>query len=1157
MKNRAKLGLYCLLAATFAGPANGQFKLQETFEGTTAPGWTLINSAVLTAPSIDAAGSGWLRLTGAVNNAKGLAINSAFSFPGSQPVVVRFNYVSWGGTGADGMTLFLYDSSTASPMASAFTGGGLGYCGGAGGYLAVGLDEFGNFSNPGDKCLGASGGPGIRPESLVIRGPVGLTNPWIATTSISGGIDNPHAASRPSPKSVLFVLTPATAPAVGYTITAQFQSGAGQPYQTLFSNVSFPYAPPANLSVGFSGSTGGSTNIHELHGLTAATPDDLQVTVTGPSSALQGASVTYTVTVTNNGNYLLTGGDAPTITDALPASIGSAQWTCIGSGGGSCDASGTGNINTSNVTLPANASVAYTVTGMLNASTACGSTLSNSANADFGTGSTFLDSDETNNTATINSTVACDTTLVANPTSLTFSPQQVGVPSGTQTVTVTEGINPGTILSIAATGDFSQTNNCPSSSSTIAAAQTCVITVEFTPSTPGSRNGTLTIQSSPTGSPSTLITTVVTLSGTGINSIPDPFNFTPLTNVTPASMQVSNPITVSSTTVPVPISVSAGGQYSINGGSFTSIPSVVSPGAQVRVALTAASGYGATNSASIVIGGVSSTFSVTTGAQPPLQGAFTPVVGAVAGSLQTSNAITVSGTLSEPLSVSAGTAYSINGGPFTSSAGTVQPGDQVSLQMTAASTYNTTSSAVLTVGGVTSTFSVTTAAQAPPQAAFTAVTGATLASTQTSNAVTLTDITAPSTIKVSDGALYSINGGPFTSAPGTVLPGDQVRVKVNAADAYDTTTTADLSVGQSTLSFAVTTGAKPVLQGSFSPVSAAANSSVYTSNPITVIGISSPAVISVSSGASYSINGGPFTSEPGTVQSGDHVAVRLEAPSSYDSGATATLTINGVSASFVIRTGSPPLKNVTVSGGGAVDVVTLLLFGFLIASRWFRTGGKAALAGALLMSGVGVLWIAPVRADVSDWSSNLYGGVRIGASTSSMTAARLAASLRDDGFQVSAAGAERGTAAGTIYSGYELGHQLAAEAAFTYVGRTRATLQGVQQSNLPALLADTAHIVRGSGDILALELRYRWPVAQSLGFDLRAGPYLWLTSSDVYVSSADQLRRTDRGLGYTLGLGPRWVLGRHVSVGAAADYFNSTSDSRYWLFAATLEYRFN
>src|SRR5580692_10696026 len=284
----------CLVLVTgYAAPASAQFKLQQTFENTTAPGWTLSDSALLTAPSIDAAGFGWLRLTAAANSEKGLALNDAFSFTSNQSVVVQFDYVSWGGTGADGMTLFLYDPTVTSPMSAAAVGGGLGYCGGAGGYLAIGLDEYGNFSNPGDRCLAASGGPGAKPESLVIRGPESANNAWVTTTSVPGGIDNPHVATRPGPKTVLMTLTPAVPPAVGYTITVQFQSASGQPFQTLFSNVAFPYSPPANLSVGFSGSTGGSTNIHELQGLAAATPDDLQVTIAGPASVLQGSSVTY------------------------------------------------------------------------------------------------------------------------------------------------------------------------------------------------------------------------------------------------------------------------------------------------------------------------------------------------------------------------------------------------------------------------------------------------------------------------------------------------------------------------------------------------------------------------------------------------------------------------------------------------------------------------------------------------------------------------------------------------------------------------------------------------------------------------------------------------------------------------------------------------
>jgi hypothetical protein len=1148
--SRSKWLLCCALLAGSTPPAQAQFKLQESFEGTTAPGWTLTYSATLTAPSIDPAGSGWLRLTPTVGNAKGLALNSGFSFAGNQSVVIEFNYVAWGGTGADGMALLLYDSSTATPMAGALTGGGLGYCAGAGGYLAVGLDEYGNFSNPGDKCTPASLGPGRTPEALVIRGPQSATNPWVSTTTITGKIDNPSATSRPSPKTVLLALTPAVAPAVGYTITAQFRSGSGQPFQTLFSNVSFPYAPPANISVGFSGSTGGSTNTHELQGLSAATPDDLQLGVTGPASVLQGSAVTYQVTLTNNGSYALSTGNAPTLVDNLPASISGVTWTCAGSGGAVCDPPGTGNLNTSNLTLPSNGSVTYTVTGTLDATTTCGSSVANTASADFTSTTSFLDPNETNNTATVISTVTCETTLVASPAALSYPPQQVNTPSASQSVTLTEGVNgPATIAAIAVAGDYSQTNNC---GATLAAGHTCTINVVFTPTASGSRNGTLTIRSNLSGSPTN--TSVVTLIGTGVNSVPSPFSFTPLINVDPSSVQVSNSIAVTSTDVPAPISVGAGGQYSINGGAFTSVPGIVSPGAQVQVQLTAASGYSTSKSAALTIGGVSSTFTVTTGAQPVLEGAFAPVTGAIPGSIQTSNAITVTGTtLSAPITVSSGNEYSINGGPFTSTPGTVQPGDLVTAQIVAPPTLNTTASAVVTIGGVTSTFTVTTAAQPIAQAGFTDVTGASVGSDQISNPITVTSITAPDSINISSGAEYSINGGPFTSAAGTVRPGDQVRVEATAASTYNTKVTAELTIGINPSDFSVTTGAEPVLQGSFAPVTGAAVSGNQISNPITVTGITSPAAISITSGAQYSINGGPFTSAPGTVQPGDQLRVQATASSTYNTTTTGVLTIDGISTNFSVTTGAQPLQNVTVTGGGgAVGVMMLLMLAVFASLKGVRSR-RAALAVPLAVALLGALSVDSARADEL---SNLYGGIRLGASTSSMTAAQLAGELRGAGYEVTAAGAQRGTAAGTLYLGYELRDNFAVEVAGTYVGRTRAVLEGVSQDKLDALLADTAHIVRGSGDMVALEARYRWPLSRLIDLDLGAGPYWWLTSSDVYVNGVEKLHRSDSGMGYTLGVGPRFAIGRHFGVGVSAQYLNSTSQNQFWLFCATVEYHF-
>lgn len=95
------------------------------------------------------------------------------------------------------------------------------------------------------------------------------------------------------------------------------------------------------------------------------------------------------------------------------------------------------------------------------------------------------------------------------PSSLAFSSQLVGTSGAAQPVTLT---NPGngtlTISSIAASGDFSQTNNCGSS---LASGAHCTINVTFKPTATGTRNGTLTVTDNASNSPQT-----ASLTGTGI-----------------------------------------------------------------------------------------------------------------------------------------------------------------------------------------------------------------------------------------------------------------------------------------------------------------------------------------------------------------------------------------------------------------------------------------------------------------------------------------------------------------------------------------------------------------------------------------------------------------------------------------------------------------
>ena len=95
-----------------------------------------------------------------------------------------------------------------------------------------------------------------------------------------------------------------------------------------------------------------------------------------------------------------------------------------------------------------------------------------------------------------------------SPSSLTFATQLVGTSGSAQSATLTNyGTTALSITSIAASGDFSQTNTCGSS---LAAEASCTISVTFKPTQRATRTGTLSITDNAAGSPQK-----VSLTGTG------------------------------------------------------------------------------------------------------------------------------------------------------------------------------------------------------------------------------------------------------------------------------------------------------------------------------------------------------------------------------------------------------------------------------------------------------------------------------------------------------------------------------------------------------------------------------------------------------------------------------------------------------------------
>ena len=237
LKNISKLASALAVGATLlslpaAAAATGPFPLTEGFTGTSAAGWTTSGSAVLTANGGDTPGDGWLRLTPAqAGGFVGAAYNNT-SFPSADGVLVSFDYAAWGYVGAwprgaDGTSVFLFDAS--QPFSLGVLGGGLGYSGcddqGTpglnGGYVGIGLDEYGNYGS--SVYCGRGNGAGLNemPNWVGVRGPTADNAPWL------GGAPAPAGKTLEATRANKITVTVAVANDKAYT-WLQYADGSRQ-----------------------------------------------------------------------------------------------------------------------------------------------------------------------------------------------------------------------------------------------------------------------------------------------------------------------------------------------------------------------------------------------------------------------------------------------------------------------------------------------------------------------------------------------------------------------------------------------------------------------------------------------------------------------------------------------------------------------------------------------------------------------------------------------------------------------------------------------------------------------------------------------------------------------------------------------------------------
>lgn len=223
----------------------------------------------------DSVGSGALRLTSAANNQASFVIYNR-PINASSGFSITFAIHAYGGNGADGISFFLIDGN-ANPTQAGAPGGSLGYSsstagsGLVGGYLGVGFDEFGNFSNP---QYGA-GGPGQTPESIAVHGSQANSYKYLAGTgTLSPTIDDKTGSRASSTRTVEIDLTPGGLLSVKIDLNNDGVFSGSNEIPTALQNydvVASNGALPSTFKFGFSASTGGSTNIHEITGLDVST----------------------------------------------------------------------------------------------------------------------------------------------------------------------------------------------------------------------------------------------------------------------------------------------------------------------------------------------------------------------------------------------------------------------------------------------------------------------------------------------------------------------------------------------------------------------------------------------------------------------------------------------------------------------------------------------------------------------------------------------------------------------------------------------------------------------------------------------------------------------------------------------------------------------
>jgi Ca2+-binding RTX toxin-like protein len=231
------------------------------------------------------------RLTDAIRDQATLILfNTPINFVNG--LSVTFDFFSYGGTGADGISFFLADGSQPPSGAGGF-GGSLGYAprlkdgvlepGLASGYLGIGFDEFGNYSVAAEGRLGGLSNSlnSPVPDAVAVRGSAATNYAYLTGTgTLSTSLDVPGegATAEEARRTTQVRLSPTGELFISIDLD---NNGSFETDELLidgFDVVAAGNGPiPSLFQFGFAASTGDRTNIHEVGNFDVRTFDGVPI----------------------------------------------------------------------------------------------------------------------------------------------------------------------------------------------------------------------------------------------------------------------------------------------------------------------------------------------------------------------------------------------------------------------------------------------------------------------------------------------------------------------------------------------------------------------------------------------------------------------------------------------------------------------------------------------------------------------------------------------------------------------------------------------------------------------------------------------------------------------------------------------------------------